>query len=100
MNSHMHMESVASFGGRTGLLYPEQIRKLLARFAITFSDGYFNRLVSLMYPEPNGEVNTAPTLDRTSMLSPSVTSGCLPLSPPSLKPYLALVADRSTTTTS
>ncbi len=59
MNSHMHIDSVASFGGRTGLLYPEQIRKLLARFAITFSDGYFNHLVSLIDPEPTGEVSTA-----------------------------------------
>ena len=55
----MHIDSVASFGGRTGLLYPEQIRKLLARFAITFSDGYFDLLVSLIDPEPNGEVSTA-----------------------------------------
>ena len=58
MNSHMHLDSVASFGARTGLLYPEQIRKLLARFAITFSDGYFNLLVSLIDKEPNGEVRT------------------------------------------
>ena len=56
VNSHMHLDHVASFGGRTGLLYPEQIRKLLARFAITFSDGYFNLLTSLMDTEPNGEV--------------------------------------------
>jgi hypothetical protein len=55
----MHLDSVAAFGGRTGLLYPEQIRKLLARFAITFSDGYFNLLVSLVDKEPNGEVSTA-----------------------------------------
>lgn len=58
MNSHMHIDHVAAFGGRTGLLYPEQIRKLLARFAITFSDGYFNLLVSLMDTEPNGEVRS------------------------------------------
>ena len=59
MNSHMHITSVASFGGRTGLLYPDQIRKLLARFAITFSDGYFKHVVSLIDPEPNGEVRIA-----------------------------------------
>ena len=55
----MHMTSVASFGGRTGLLYPEQIKKLLSRYGITFSDGYFNLLVGLIYPEPNGEVSAA-----------------------------------------
>jgi hypothetical protein len=47
----MHMTSVASFGGRTGLLYPEQIKKLLSR--------YFNLLVGLIDPEPNGEVSAA-----------------------------------------
>ena len=55
----MHMTSVASFGGRTGLLYPEQIKKLLSRYGITFSDGYFNLLVGLIDPEPNGEVSAA-----------------------------------------
>ena len=59
VNSHIHIDKVAQFGGRTSLLFPEQIRQCLARFAITFSDGYFNLLVGLIDPEPNGEIDYA-----------------------------------------
>jgi hypothetical protein len=79
VNSHMHIERVAQFGGRTGLAFPEQIRKLLARFAITFSDGYFNLLISLIDKEPNGEVGGAACLFGCSRSRQSVALTYRPL---------------------
>jgi len=55
--AHMHDDRVSKFGNTTGFLRPQQIRKLLARFAITFSDSYFGLLTSLIDPEPNGEID-------------------------------------------
>jgi hypothetical protein len=55
-HEHMHLEEVSKFGVKTGLLAPWSIRRLLSRFAIVFSDAFFNHVVSLIDQTEEGEV--------------------------------------------
>eukprot|EP01048_Picozoa_sp_COSAG05_P019831 COSAG05_NODE_3212_length_2239_cov_11.088537_2_plen_617_part_01 len=56
-NEHVHDEQVSRYGVNTGLLPPARLRKILAGFAIVFSDVYFNHLVSLVDATANGEID-------------------------------------------
>ena len=56
-NEHVHDEQVSRYGVNTGLLPPLRLRKILASFAIVFSDVFFNHLVNLLDPTPAGEID-------------------------------------------